>query len=56
MLSKSPFHSKLFTLQTSVRPKEKLTVMLAHSPQIMHMNHSPEVKSFLKQTYVVFSL
>lgn len=46
MLSKSLFFfSKLFTLQTSVRQKEKLTVMLAHSLQIVHVNHRPEVKT-----------
>lgn len=34
---------------------EGKTVMLAHSPQIMHVNHSPEVKSSLKQTQALIS-
>lgn len=45
-----------FTLSFShSRQKENLTVVLAHSPQIMHMSHSPEVKSFLKQTQAITS-
>lgn len=57
MLSKSLFFffSKLFTLQTSVRQKEKLTVMLAHSLQMVHVNHSPEVESSVKQTQAIIS-
>lgn len=49
------FTPKLFTLQTSARQKEKLTFMLAHSPQIMHMNHSSEAESSLKQTQAIIS-
>lgn len=48
MLLKSPFYSERFTLQTSGRQKEKLTVVLAHSPQII--KRYPEVKLSLKQT------
>lgn len=53
MLLKSLFYSERFTLQTSGRQREKLTVVLAHSPQII--KRYPEVKSSLKQTQAVIS-
>lgn len=54
-LQKPVVFSKLFTLQTSVRQKEKLTVMLAHSLQIVHVNRRPEVKPSVKQTQAIIS-